>query len=89
MSSSASREYISRDPRYHAEQVVERLFDLAHELPAHPQLGRIVPELADPNVRERFLYSYRLIYEIFPETIRVLAVIHGKRLLESVERFNP
>ena len=80
-------EYISRDSRYHAEQVVERLFDLAQELPVHPQLGRIVPELADPNVRERFLYSYRLIYEISAEVIRVLAVIHGKRLLESVERF--
>ena len=81
--------YISRDSRYHAQQVVERLFDLADELPAHPQLGRTVPELADPNVRERFLFSYRLIYELTDEAIRVLAVIHGKRLLESVERFNP
>ncbi len=80
-------EYISRDSRYHAQQVVERLFELADELPTHPMLGRVVPELADPNVRERFLYSYRLIYELTTETIRVLAVIHGKRLLESVERF--
>lgn len=47
-------EYISRDSRCHAQQVVERLFDLADELLAHPKLGRIVPELADPNVRERF-----------------------------------
>ncbi len=82
-------EYISRDSRYHAQQVVERLFDLANELPTHPKLGRIVPELADPNVRERFLYSYRLIYELTTGTIHILAVIHGKRLLESVERFNP
>ena len=81
-------EYISRDSRHHAQQVVERLFDLADELPAHPKLGRIVPELADPNVRERFLYSYRLIYELTEHTIHVLAVLHGKRLLESVERFS-
>ncbi len=80
-------EYISRDSRYHAQQVVERLFDLADELPANPKLGRIVPELADRNVRERFLYSYRLIYELQGEVIHVLAVIHGKRLLESIERF--
>jgi toxin ParE1/3/4 len=65
----------------------ERLYDLADELPAHPKLGRIVPELADPSVRECFLYSYRLIYELTGDTIHVLAVIHGKRLLESVERF--
>ncbi|OGI41837.1 MAG: plasmid stabilization protein [Candidatus Muproteobacteria bacterium RBG_16_64_11] len=79
-------EYISRDSPAHAQQVVERLLDFADELPAHPKLGRVVPELADPNVRERFLYSYRLIYELTGNTIHVLAVIHGKRLLESVER---
>ena len=80
--------HISQDSRYHAQQVVEHLFDLADELPTHPKLGRIVPELADPNVRERFLYSYRLIYEITAESIHILAVIHGKRLLESDERFD-
>ncbi len=81
-------EYIGRDSHYHAQQVVERLFNLADELPAHPKIGRIVPELADHNVRERFLYSYRLIYELIDETIYVVAVIHGKRLLESVDRLN-
>ena len=80
--------YISKDSPFHAQIVVERLFDLAAEVPAHPKLGRIVPELQDVNVRERFLYSYRLIYELTEHTIHVLAVIHGKRLLESVERFN-
>lgn len=55
----------------------------------HPKLGRIVPELVDLNVRERFLYSYRLIYEFTAEAIQILAVIHGKRLLEFVERFSP
>lgn len=80
-------EYISRDSVYHAGQVIERLFDLAEELPAQPKLGRVVPELGDPNVRERFLYSYRLIYEIGDDAIHILGVIHGKRLLESVERF--
>ena len=47
-------EYISQDSRYHAQQVVERLFDLGKELPAHPKL---VPELGNIMVRERFLYS--------------------------------
>ncbi len=81
-------EYIARDSLHHAQQVVERLFGLADDLPTNPQLGRVLPELADPNVRERFLYSYRLIYEITDKTILVLAVIHGKRLLESDSRFS-
>ncbi len=82
-------EYISRDSLYHAQQVVERIVNLGESLPAQPRLGRVVPELNNPGVRERFVYSYRLIYEIKDNAIHVLAVIHGKRLLESIERFNP
>lgn len=48
-----------------------------------------MPELNNSEVRERFLYSYRLIYELKGNEIHVLAVIHGKRLLEAVERFTP
>ena len=64
-------EYIGRDSLHHAQQVVERLFNLADDLPINPKLGRIVPELTDPNVRERFLYSYRLIYELSDSAIHV------------------
>lgn len=32
-----------------------------------PLIGRIVPELQQPKLRERFLYSYRLIHEIGSE----------------------
>ena len=55
MTSIASPMHINKDSRYYAQQVVEQLFGLANELPAHPKLGRIVPELAGSNVRERFL----------------------------------
>ena len=82
-------EYISRDSLYHAQLVAERLFELGESLRGYPQIGRVVPELSDSQVRECFLYSYRLIYELKDEEIHILAVIHGKRLLESVGRFNP
>lgn len=65
--------------------MIEALFDLGDTLIDFPQAGRAVPELNDPRVRERFLYSYRLIYEIHSEQIDILAVIHGRRLLESIE----
>ena len=42
-----------------------------------------MPELGNADIRERFLYSYRLIYEIESGHINIMAVIHGKRLLES------
>ena len=34
-------------------------------------------------MRERFVYSYRIIYRVQGQTVTVAAVIHGSRLLES------
>lgn len=77
--------YISRDSPYHAQGVVDAILALEDAILAHPKAGRIVPELEDAQVRERFIYSYRVLYEIREQHIEVLAVIHGKRLLESME----
>jgi toxin ParE1/3/4 len=43
----------------------------------------MVPELGQENVRERFVYSYRVIYRIESDRILVAAVIHGSRLLQQ------
>lgn len=81
----ALAEFISRDSPVHARRVVEEILAIGETLADQPKLGRMVPELGDDAVRERFLYSYRIIYEIRPRTIEVLAVIHGKRLIEAIE----
>ncbi len=44
-------------------------------------MGRVVPEIGEKNIRERFVYSYRVIYRIELEPILVVAVIHGSRVL--------
>ena len=67
--------------------MVESIFERGDLLLDQPESGRKVPELDDPLVRECFIYSYRLIYEIKDAGIDILGVIHGKRLLESVEGF--
>lgn len=80
----AIAQFIHRDSPYHARRVVEALFELGEVIAAHPLAGRTVPELGDERVRERFLYSYRVIYEVHAERVHVLAVLHGRRLLESI-----
>ena len=84
----AIADYVSRDSAVHARRVVDELFALADSLTEQPQRGRVVPELEDEMVRERFLYSYRLIYELHSDVVKILAVIHGRRLLEADERFS-
>jgi len=62
--------------------------ELIDELNELPKMGRMVPELDEEAVRELFLYSYRIIYEIKDEEIFVLTVAHQRRNLkdESVPR---
>lgn len=75
-------EYISRDSIHHAQCVVDEIFAIMETIQTQPEMGRIVPEIGQSEVREHFIYSYRLIYEIHSDKIYVLAVIHGGRLLK-------
>jgi toxin ParE1/3/4 len=47
-----------------------------------PQAGRKVPEFDDENIRELVVYSYRIIYRLQPDEALIVAVIHGKRVLQ-------
>lgn len=80
----AIAEYISRDSPAYARAVVVKIRDTARKLKNFPNAGRIVPEFEDEAIRERFVYSYRLIYRIRSSEVLVAAVIHGRRLLEPL-----
>ena len=74
-------EYIARDSDFYARAVVQAIVESARSLGSFPNRGRIVPEFGDPCIRERLVYSYRLIYRVEPERILMVAIIHGQRLL--------
>ena len=78
----AIADYIHRDSPVYARAVTEKIIETSRFLKRFPEAGRIVPELDDKTIRERFVYSYRLIYRIDNDTVLIAAVIHGKRLLE-------
>jgi toxin ParE1/3/4 len=72
-------EYIAKDSRYYATNVVENIVSKAENLDEFPEIG-------DDNVRELILYSCRLIYEVVPNDVQLLAIIHGKRDFSSLDR---
>ena len=80
----AIAQYIERDSSYYAQSVVSRIVLLADSIPDQPELGRVVPEIQNPDYRERFVHKYRVIYRVEPERILVVAVIHGSRQLEPL-----
>ena len=86
----AIAEYIARDSQYYARAVVTKILSVARSICKFPNLGRIVPEIGEVHIRERLVYSYRLVYRIESGRILIIAIIHGNRLLENVaERFDP
>jgi len=74
-------EYIEKDSHYYASCVVTKILETTGNLSIFPYSGRILPEKENEFVREHFVYSYRIIYEIIDLTVYILAVAHGKRLL--------
>ncbi len=76
--------YIAQDSPAYAANVVTKILEAVKDLPQHPFIGRRVPEWEDDTIREVFVYNYRIIYQVPDHTIQILAIIHGKRLLEPI-----
>jgi len=74
--------YIERDSPWYAQIVVSRMLATVQSITEFPLAGRQVPEVGRTEIRERFVYSYRLIYRIVSEQVLIAAVIHGSRLLQ-------
>ena len=76
-------DYIANDSKYYARKVTQEIVAKTEALTDFPEMGRVVPEISDQNIRELIIYSYRLVYEISAGGIEVLAIIHGRRDFDS------
>jgi len=74
--------YIEQDSFHYARAVASRLVATAESIPENPELGRMVPEINDPEYRELFAHKYRIIYHLEVERILIAAVIHGSQEFE-------
>ena len=77
-------EFIARDSRFYATAVVREARKAARSLRVSAERGRIVPERNSSDIRELFLWRYRLIYKVTSRHVYILAFIHGARDLESL-----
>jgi plasmid stabilization system protein ParE len=68
-----------------ASNWADRIFAEVETLADFPRRGRVVPEVERPNLRELLVGNYRVIYRIDEDVIVILAVRHGRRLLDLDE----
>ena len=71
--------YIAQDSREGAFRVLGAALDTASSLDQFAERGRIVPELNQPDLRELFVFDYRLLYRVRPEEVVVVAYLHAAR----------
>lgn len=79
----AIRDFIARDSEHYAKLVVQRLAAAIELLASNPKMGRVVPELGDPDVREVIVGAYRVVYRCRPDAVEVVTIFHGARQLRA------
>jgi toxin ParE1/3/4 len=72
-------DFIAAQSPAYAESVCERILARPSQLEGFPESRSIVPEYDRPDIRELFVSSFRLIYGVESDEVRVLTVIHGSR----------
>ena len=72
-------EFIARDSPWYAKAVASKIVEMAEAIPDFPEMGRIVPEIGEASIRERFVHRYRIIYRLEQVSVLIAAVIHGRQ----------
>ena len=74
-------EYIAQDKPSVAEKWINTVFSKVEQLKSSPEIGRIVPEIRNDQIRELIYGNYRVIYRIEKKQISILTIRHGKQIL--------
>lgn len=73
--------FIAEDYPSAAIRFTNQIFQVVERLISFPESGRMVPELADPVIREVIFKSYRIIYTVNKtnQTVEIARVWHAAR----------
>jgi toxin ParE1/3/4 len=78
--------FIAKDSPAYALAVVRRLYLAVDQLKTFPESGRIVPERADPELREIVRPPYRIVYRLYGDLVEVLLIFRSSLPFPDVER---
>lgn len=78
-------DFISQDSPERAEKFVDQIIEHAETLSDKPLRGRTVPEISNPDIRELIFKKYRIVYRIKGNSLYILTVFEGHRLLRIDE----
>jgi len=73
--------YIAQNNPQNAIEFTDSLINKCEYFIDNPNMGRIVPELSESNMRELIHRNYRIVSRHIEEEIQILTVFEGQRLL--------
>jgi toxin ParE1/3/4 len=79
-------DFIAKDSAKRAAQFVDEI--AAHAellLSGNPRMGRTVPEVSNPDIREVLFNKYRIVCRVNKSAVEILTVFEGHRLLRRDE----
>lgn len=74
------RAFIARDSEKYALLVVQRIAAAIELLATSPRMGRVVPEVGNPELREIIVGAYRIVYRARHDVVEIVTIFHGSRL---------
>ncbi|MDD2603911.1 MAG: type II toxin-antitoxin system RelE/ParE family toxin [Desulfobacteraceae bacterium] len=74
-------DYIAQDKPSAADNWIRTIFSKVEQLRSNPEIGRIVPEINERQIRELIYGNYRIIYHVEAKQISILTIRHGKQIL--------
>ena len=77
--------FIGRDNPKKAESFVHHLIEQGESIALNPHMGRMVPEISNPEIRELIIKKYRIVYHVHEQEIEILTVFEGHKLLRIEE----
>ncbi|HSC69223.1 MAG TPA: type II toxin-antitoxin system RelE/ParE family toxin, partial [Cellvibrio sp.] len=78
-------EHIAKDAPLNAKTVTQAIVHKTQTVLQIPLVGKKVVEIADENLREISLYSWRILYHIQQDKVYVLTLVHKRRNLQAQE----
>jgi len=78
------RDYVAQDSPVYAALVIERIVASIEHLAAFPELGRVVPELQRPDVREVIQRPFRIVYRLRENSVEIATVFRASRLFPGM-----
>ena len=75
----AVAKFIAKDSPSYAAAFIRRILNSGNSLDKFSLRGRVVPEYGNSDIREIFIWDYRLIYQVHRSRVIILTLIHGSR----------